>query len=1256
MDSAAATIFILQNEHFAEVNAAAEALTGYSRDELLAMHFLEVVHPEFRDLVGSRAAARVRGENPPQRYEFKILRKDGEERWIDLTVGRTTFRGRPALIDSVWDVTERKRAEAKLAQQNRLYRTLSAINQVLVRAGNPEEMLAETCRILVETGGYRLAWVGVPQPSSGLVLPAFRAGVASQYLDVMDIRLDESGGQAPVIRCLRQGRVAVVQNTQEDPAFGPWQEPARTHGLLSAAAFPLRVRGEVVSALGVYASEPNAFGPEETALLEELAGDLEYALTAFQDRRERETAETALRESETRFRLLFERNVAGVFRTTQEGQILDCNESFARIFGAESEEEMKRHSAIEVFPSPEDRRAYLADLHPGGQLTNVEWLGRRLDGSPIWLLENVTLVEDPRFEMPVMEGTMIDITELKAAEQALRESEARFRTLAETSAAGILVFQGDHFVYANPSVLQIGESSEEELKAMAFWAAAHPRFQEQVCELGHACLAGEFAPRRFELQIVTKRGRTRWVDCTLARAQMGGRPAGVVTLVDITERRRAERLQTALYAIAQASLLSDSLNQFLPAVHEALKQIVPCRNFCVTLADAAEGGLGCAYVEDEKQPGVAELREAKGAVEWVMRRGEPLLADRTRLSELAASGEISPDPAGCTGWLGVPLRLKDRVLGVMGVWSYRKVARFEAHHQKALTLVAGQVAMAIERMRGEEALRESEQKFRMLAESSAAGILIYQSEQILYGNPAAWAMTGYSRDEFSRLKFWELVHPDHREMVKARGMARQRGENVPPRYEFMIVTKGGEARWVDYTAGLISYGGQKASVGMAFDVTERKKAEARLAHLAHYDTLTGLPNRALLYDRLGRHLERCAQESERLAVICLGLDRFKEINDTAGQEVGDELLRETGRRLALHMETLGEVARLGSDEFVLVLAGSENAGKVDSCLRSLLEGFRRPMRAGSCDFHLGFSAGVSFYPEDAAAPEGLLRRADIAMSRAKSMGGGSVEFFTETMSLLVSERADLRQRLRRALANGELEAYYQPIMESSSGLITSTEALIRWRQRDGEMILPGRFIGVAEETELILSLDQWMLRTACSQRKAWNDKGFPAIPVSVNLSARQFLRPGVSEMVKRILDETGLPPSQLVLEITEATAMWDVTSTISLLQELKEMGVDTAIDDFGSGYSSLMYLKQLPVRFLKVPQLFIQELPLNLSDVAIVRAIIGMAHGLHLSVTAEGVATREQLEFLAGIGCDMVQGFFCCHPLPACSLSEILAR
>ncbi|MGC8722966.1 MAG: PAS domain S-box protein [Acidobacteriota bacterium] len=1251
VDGAAATIFILQDQHFVEVNRAAEALTGYTREELLSMHFLQVVHPDFRELVGSRTASRLRGADPPHRYEFKILRKDGQERWIDLSVGRTLFRGKPALIDSVWDISERKLAEARLAQQNRLYRTLSAINQMLVRAESDRAVLSETCRILTAEGGYPLACALLREPGSGRWVAGFQNGAASGFCALVH------GGdfQCPVIEAVLsrlQEPIVTIHNAQSDPLYEPWREPVRACGLGLVAILPLRQGGDLRGALTVYASQGHTFESEERALLAELAGDLEYALTAFAERQKREQAERAFREREERFRLLFERNVAGVFRTAQDGRILECNERLASIFGAASVEEMMRHSAEEIFPRSEDREAYLAQLREMGEITNLQWLCRRLDGSPAWILENVTLVDDPRYEEPVLEGSMIDITALKQAEEEVRESEARFKTLAETSAAGILVFQEDRFVYANSSALEIAEASFEELQAMFFWEGVHPRFRGQVRELGRACLAGEFAPRRFDLQIITKHGQRRWVDCTLARAHMNGKPAGVVTLVDITERRRSERLQSALYAIAQASLSADSLDRFLPAVHEALQHLVPARNFFVVLERQETAGLAYAYRADERSEDTPCAAPDHGPERWVFDHRKPLLADASRLRDLAASDEVAAGVLNCTAWLGVPLRLKDRLLGVMGVYSYGDEVRFEPRHQESLTLVASQVAMAIERMRGEEALRNSEHKFRMLTEASAAGILIYQGERILYGNPAALAMTGYSREEFLRLRFWELVHPDHRELVRQRGMARQKGESVPSHYEFKIVTKAGQPRWMDFTASEIPYGGQNAVVVMAFDITDRKQAEEQLAYLAHYDGLTGLPNRLLLQDRLSKHLDNCARGRERLAVILLGLDRFKEINDTVGQEVGDELLRETARRLIRLPNS--EASRLGSDEFVLVLAGEERCKGVDAYLRLLTETFRPPIRVASQDYHLGFSAGVSFYPEDGPTPEALLRCADIAMGRAKRYGGATVEFFTESMSRMVSERADLRQRLRRALERGELEAFYQIIQASTSERVLGVEALVRWRQEEGELVLPGSFIEVAEESDLILSIDQWMLRTACTQRRAWNDAGFLQVPVSVNLSARQFLKPGSAALVHAILEETELPSSQLVLEITEATAMWDLASTMRILNQLDEMGVAIAIDDFGSGYSSLMYLKQLPIRLLKIPQAFVRELPLDLRDVAIVQAIINLSHGLHLSVVAEGVETAEQLHFLAGIGCDAVQGFHCARPMPAAELARML--
>ncbi len=1252
VNAAAATIFILQDGHFVEVNAAAEALTGYTREELLNIHFLQLVHPDFREKVARRTEARVSGADPPSRYEFKILRKDGEARWIDLSVGRTTFRGRPALIDSVWDITERKRAAADLARQNRLYRTLSAVNQVLVRAEDEAAMLSETCRILAGTGGYRLACVRMRDEGSGEFRPFCKAGDADDFC----VGSCGEGAMCCSLSCreLSRGDVVLVQDTQADPLCAPWRELARTHRLFSAAAIPLYMRGRHTGIVQIYGGEGDIFGPDETALLRELAGDLEYALGALEDRREREAAEGALAESERRYRQLFERNVAGGFRSTQDGRILECNPALARIFGAASPEEMKTHSAAEIYVAPEDRRTYLEELKANGQLSNLEWLGRRLDGTPVWVLENAALVEDPHFEEPVLEGTLVDITDLKEAERALRESEKRFRTLAENSAAGILVFQGDHFVYGNPAARSIGEIDDDDFKTMRFWDPAHPRFRETVRELGRACLQGEFAPRRFELQIVTKRGRSRWLDCTLARAEMAGRPAGVITAVDITERRRADRLQTALYVIAQAALVSTSLEDLLPEVHAAMRKLVPPGGFFLALAGGRDAGLEFAYFADEGGA-LTPPSNGGGPEDWVYGRGEPLLADRSKLDELVGAGEISRYPAGCAGWLGVPLRLRDRLIGVMGVVARDEDVRFEPHHQEALELAASQITMAVERLNGEEALRESEYKFRMLAEKSAAGILIYQGEQIVYGNPAAWAMTGYTSEEFLRLKFWELVHPDHRAMVKARGLARQRGESVPSRYEFMILTKSGETRWVDFTAGMIPYGGRTASVGMAFDVTERKAAENQLARLAHYDALTGLPNQVLLKERLTRHVETCAHEDRRLTVIYLGLDRFKEINDTAGHEVGDELLREAGRRLVHAVGDSGEVSRMGSDEFVVVLSGAKEPSRVETCVQAVFEGFRRPLRVGGRDFHLGLSAGVSFFPDDAREPEDLLRCADIAMSGAKSVGGGSVEFFKERMGVAVSERADLRQRLRDALLRGDLEAYYQPIVESRHGRIVSTEALVRWRQPDGSILTPGQFIDVAEESELIITLDQFMLRTACAQRKAWNEAGLPKVQVSVNLSGRQFLRPGLSRMVEDVLRETELPPEQLVLEITEATAMWDVESTTPLLRELGAAGIGIAIDDFGSGYSSLMYLKRLPVRFLKIPQVFIRDLPHSVNDVAIVKAVIGMAHGLHLSVTAEGVESAEQSKFLADAGCDALQGFHCGRPLPASALTDVLA-
>ena len=431
--------------------------------------------------------------------------------------------------------------------------------------------------------------------------------------------------------------------------------------------------------------------------------------------------------------------------------------------------------------------------------------------------------------------------------------------------------------------------------------------------------------------------------------------------------------------------------------------------------------------------------------------------------------------------------------------------------------------------------------------------------------------------------------------------------------------------------------------------------ETRLRQQAEHDPLTGLPNRVLLTQHLQQALRRADMEEEQLAVLFLDLDRFKDLNDSLGHTVGDELLVSLAHRLRTRLPRADMVARLGGDEFLLVMEAPASRQAPAELAGEAMELLREPFRVGNWnELFVGASIGISVYPEHGTTPGELLTNADAAMFRAKGKGRNTWAFYSEDLTAAASERLELEARLRRALERDELEVHYQPQWATATDRPTGVEALARWRQPEQGLISPGRFIPVAEESGLIIPLGEQILRSACSFWADYTRRTGQQLTLAVNLSARQVALPDLAERVLAILDETGLDPRLLELEFTESVLLEQHHALLRLMRTLRARGVQFAIDDFGTGYSSLAYLKDLAVERLKIDRTFVQDLPGDESDAEITTAVIAMAHNLRLTVTAEGVETEGQLAFLGRQGCDQWQGFLGSRPAPAVELEERL--
>ncbi|HWR04323.1 MAG TPA: EAL domain-containing protein [Humidesulfovibrio sp.] len=562
-----------------------------------------------------------------------------------------------------------------------------------------------------------------------------------------------------------------------------------------------------------------------------------------------------------------------------------------------------------------------------------------------------------------------------------------------------------------------------------------------------------------------------------------------------------------------------------------------------------------------------------------------------------------------------------------------------------------------ELQKAQEALKRSEETYRaVFMNTGTATILIQPDTTISLANQEFENLSGYSRAEVEGLRRWTdfFVPQDVEWMLQHHVKRRQAPELAPRNYEAHFVTRRGEERIALLTVGMIP--GSGISVASIEDITERKQAEEQLRHQAFHDSLTGLPNRQLLHDRVERAMEAARREGEQVAVLLMDLDRFKDINDSLGHTAGDRLLKLVTARLLAAVRRSDTVARLGGDEFVLVVGGPGEKETAAQVAEHLLESFAQPFSLDGMSLHVRLSIGVALFPLHGETPEELLKNADLAMYQAKELGRNTFAFFTKDLNDQVVQRLAVEAGLRRALATGGIEVYYQPKVSEPGSRLTGAEALVRWRRDDGTLVSPADFIPVAENTGLIIPLSRFVIAEACRQVVEWRKGAHKDFVVAVNLSPRQFLHHGLAERIRAVMQETGATPDALEFEITENLLLDNRPDVLENLFALAEMGSSVALDDFGKEYSSLSYIKKLPVQAIKIDRSFIDGLPEDEDDASIVRSVLSLARELELRVVAEGVETKAQRDFLLAQGCTEFQGYLFGKPMPALDMTELLAQ
>jgi diguanylate cyclase (GGDEF)-like protein/PAS domain S-box-containing protein len=562
-----------------------------------------------------------------------------------------------------------------------------------------------------------------------------------------------------------------------------------------------------------------------------------------------------------------------------------------------------------------------------------------------------------------------------------------------------------------------------------------------------------------------------------------------------------------------------------------------------------------------------------------------------------------------------------------------------------------------ERKQIERALRRAEEKYRAIFEDAVVGIFrSTPGGRYIEVNPAMARMLGYdSPDELvaniTDISRQVYVDPKRREELKR--LLREQG--TVKNFEYAVYRKDGTKLWFSENMRVVSEDGVVVAYeGTNEDVTDRKVAEERVQYLAYYDALTGLPNRTLLKDRLTKALADARRQKYKIALLFLDLDRFKDINDSLGHAVGDLFLQEVAERLKRFAREQDTVSRLAGDEFLIMLTHINDISDAAVAAERLMDAMTTGFVVQGHALNVSCSIGISMFPEQGADCETLIKNADAAMYGAKESGRNNFRFFAEHMNARAAERLILENSLRQALGKNELFLVYQPQMDIATGMITGLEALLRWQHPELGLVPPDRFIRIAENSGLIAPIGEWVLRTACRQARTWQDDGVPAVSVAVNVSAVQFRQEGFCQLIRKVLDETGLAPQYLELELTESLLLANADVTFSVLQELKDMGVTLAIDDFGTGYSSFNYLRQFRVSKLKIDRSFIRDIAVNPDDAAITTAIISMAKSLNLRVIAEGVENEAQMSFLRAHQCDEIQGYYFCKPLAVDKVADKL--
>lgn len=791
------------------------------------------------------------------------------------------------------------------------------------------------------------------------------------------------------------------------------------------------------------------------------------------------------------------------------------------------------------------------------------------------------------------------------------------------------------------------------------WWASKLHADDRAAAIARSASLSAIESLVHEYRFADAHGQTRWIrdQLRLVRAADGQPQEAVGVWLDVTTEKRDEVLQRARVAVLDEVLSGRALADILADLARRLEELDQDMLVSILLIDtdgklhtAAAPSLPADYnaAVDGLTPG--EGHGSCGTAAWL---GKPVIVSEIEHHPYWQPYLAIARKAGLAACWSIPLKDDTgRVIGTFGI--YHRRPRAPGAAELALMEEFGRLtSLAIIKVRDREALKQAAAVFS----ATRDGVFITDLQpRIVAVNRAFSEITGYAETE-ALGRNPSMLQSGRHERSFFQSLWKTLGETGHWHGEVWNRRKSGEIypQWLSISTVKDDKGEPHRYVGVFTDIGELKSFEARLEHLAHHDPLTDLPNRLLMQSRLQNAIDRAERHGNKVAVLYLDLDRFKTVNDSLGHPVGDELLVQLTQRLSSRLRDEDTLARLGGDEFLLLVESVTQPGHAVAVAQSLIELLHTPFALPSGhEVFIGLSIGISLYPDDALTATELVQHADAAMYLAKQQGRNTYRFHTHALTRAAAERLSLETRLRHGLDRGEFLLHYQPLVDATTGKALGVEALVRWQPPGEDLVPPGRFIPLTEETGLIVRLGAFVLRAACVQAQAWREQGLALGTVAVNLSARQFMDDGLVEEVKTALAISGLPPHCLELELTESLLMEQAPRTIATLSALKQLGLRLAIDDFGTGYSSLAYIKRFSIDKLKIDQSFVRSLERSADDKAIVATIVAMARTLRLEVLAEGVETDAQASILASLGCVEHQGYLYARPLPPAELETWL--